>query len=325
VSTLPTADPLATPEAEAKAKTMPIVPDPEGGRPMELDALGKLAAKADGVPTESDADMTAELAAESPLKPMLAQLDKPVRQILAGAAKPDAAGQAESDAPPVDTQPAPDAKPHMPTPKEDGPQPAPDAKPAHHADARAQAAAMGLTELHAHDVKGNTPVDLAAAAIQSAPSTNVAAQAHSAPAQAAPPVVVPLGGLAVAIAANAQNGRNHFEIRLDPPELGRIDVRLHIDSTGQVTSHLIADRSDTLDMLRRDAADLERSLQQAGLKTSDQALQFSLRDQSRGTEGDGGQHAPRAHVIVPDTEATTDIVMRGYTRAGQGAGLDIRV
>jgi hypothetical protein len=93
------------------------------------------------------------------------------------------------------------------------------------------------------------------------------------------PVAVPIAGLAVEIASHALAGKNRFEIRLDPPELGRIDVRLDVDRDGKVTSRLVVDRPETLDMLRRDAPALERSLQQAGLKTADDALQFSLRDQ----------------------------------------------
>ena len=73
---------------------------------------------------------------------------------------------------------------------------------------------------------------------------------------------VPLEGLAVEIAARAQAGRNRFEIRLDPPELGRIDVRLDIDRSGQVTSRLVVERAETLDVLRRDAHQLERALQE---------------------------------------------------------------
>ena len=53
---------------------------------------------------------------------------------------------------------------------------------------------------------------------------------------------MPLESLAVEIAARAQAGRNRFEIRLDPPELGRIDVRLDIDRSGQVTSRLVVEQ-----------------------------------------------------------------------------------
>src|SRR5690606_8009420 len=69
------------------------------------------------------------------------------------------------------------------------------------------------------------------------PAGNVGAQ----PAPQAPAPPVPPSGLAVAIAARATAGKNDFSIRLDPPELGRVDVRLSVDKDGQITSHLVAD------------------------------------------------------------------------------------
>ena len=105
---------------------------------------------------------------------------------------------------------------------------------------------------------------------------------------------MPLEGLAVEIAARAQGGRNRFEIRLDPPELGRIDVRLDIDRSGQVTSRLVVEKAETLDVLRRDAHQLERALQDAGLKTSDNGMQFSLRDQAFADRHDGAAPTARA-------------------------------
>jgi chemotaxis protein MotD len=158
----------------------------------------------------------------------------------------------------------------------------------------------------------------AAATIQAAQLTAVAA--NSTP--------VPLNGLAVEIVANAQIGRNRFEIRLDPPELGRIDVKLDVDRQGQVTSHLIVEKASTLDMLRRDAPQLERALQDAGLKTSDSGLQFSLRDQSqsgRNDNNDSGRNAHRLHIAEDETIAA-EPAARGYGRMiGHRGGIDIRV
>jgi flagellar hook-length control protein FliK len=135
---------------------------------------------------------------------------------------------------------------------------------------------------------------------------------------------VPLAGLAVEIATQAHAGKNHFEIRLDPPELGRIDVKLDVDRDGNVSTRLVVDRSDTLDLLKRDASSLERALQQAGLKT-DQGLDFSLRQQAfaeRDTPAQAG-----THLIVPDDDpAPLEALRHGYgRRLGLGSGLDIRV
>lgn len=139
---------------------------------------------------------------------------------------------------------------------------------------------------------------------------------------------VPIYGLAVEIAANAQVGRSRFEIRLDPPELGRIDVRLDVDRQGQVTSHLIVERSGTLDLLRRDAQQLERALQDAGLKTSDNSLQFSLRDHSQSGRNDdsGREQAPERLIVVDEDTVAVETAGRSYSRMlGQRGGVDIRV
>jgi flagellar hook-length control protein FliK len=153
---------------------------------------------------------------------------------------------------------------------------------------------------------------------------NPAAPATQATAQAA---AVPLAGVAIEIANKALDGKNHFEIRLDPPELGRIEVRLDVDRDGHVTSRLIADRSDTLDLLRRDASGLERALQDAGLKTADNSLQFSLRDQSMSREQSNTPTPGAAQIVVSDDALpVTDPSPRNYSRlAGLGGGIDIRV
>ena len=78
------------------------------------------------------------------------------------------------------------------------------------------------------------------------------------------PIAIPLAGVPIEIASKALAGKNRFEIRLDPPELGRIEVRLDVDHDGNVTSRLTVDRADTLDLLRRDASGLERALAGCG-------------------------------------------------------------
>lgn len=166
--------------------------------------------------------------------------------------------------------------------------------------------------------------------------TTVTATSHATDATMAPAspisqpgpqaVAVPLSDLAVEIAGKAIAGKNRFEIRLDPPELGRIEVRLDVDRDGNVTSRLTVDRADTLSLLQRDASGLERALQDAGLKTTDNGMQFSLRDQSMSQQQAGG-NADSAQLIVRDeTLPAIDIIPQTYGRpAGQGGGLDIRV
>jgi flagellar hook-length control protein FliK len=156
---------------------------------------------------------------------------------------------------------------------------------------------------------------------------NQAATAAATPGTAAA-ATVPIAGLAVAIASRAQAGSSQFDIRLDPPELGRIDVRLGVDRDGQVTSHVTVDRADTLQLLQSQQPQLEHALQQAGLKTADNGLQFTLRDQSfagqNGGSG-GGAQPSAAQLVIPDAEAPIIQATQIYSRAGLGSGVDIRV
>jgi flagellar hook-length control protein FliK len=171
---------------------------------------------------------------------------------------------------------------------------------------------------------------VAAAATATAQATGASGTTATSP-QAAPAApqaaAVPLAGLAIEIAGRAQAGKNNFEIRLDPPDLGRIQVKLSVDRQGQVTSHLIADRADTLDLLRRDSSGLERALQDAGLKTAGDGLQFSLRDQSFSGEQNGTARQNVSQVVAQDDILpAVDIAASGYTRyVGRLGGVDIRV
>ncbi|MDI4236818.1 flagellar hook-length control protein FliK [Bradyrhizobium sp. Arg237L] len=139
---------------------------------------------------------------------------------------------------------------------------------------------------------------------------------------------VPVSGLALEIAASAKSGKSQFEIRLDPPELGRIDVRIHVDNHGQVTSHLTVERPETLQMLRQDANQLQRALDNAGLSTGNSGLQFSLRDQSSSGQNGGNQSNPNAHRLIVSEEDSVPATVAGrsYGRMlGASGGVDIRV
>jgi flagellar hook-length control protein FliK len=191
----------------------------------------------------------------------------------------------------------------------------------------AEFSANGLARIDGAQ-SGSAPPSPDGSLVAPAALTTAAAPA-AAPTTNAIPAAVPIAGLAVEIAAHARAGNNRFEIRLDPPELGRIDVRLDVDRDGKVTSRLVVDRQQTLDMLRRDAPELERSLQQAGLKTDGNALQFSLRDQGsfagQNPYSNNGSPASAARVIIPDRDLAP-VDAAGYGRAfGGSSGLDIRV
>ncbi|WP_082171569.1 flagellar hook-length control protein FliK [Methylobacterium indicum] len=105
-------------------------------------------------------------------------------------------------------------------------------------------------------------------------------------------VQAPLSAVPMTVGMRALSGTNRFEIRLDPIELGRIDVRLDIDREHGVKAHLVVERPETLALLQRDAGSLQQALAQAGLNPGDGALSFSLRDE-------GGRNPQREQTERP--------------------------
>ena len=90
-------------------------------------------------------------------------------------------------------------------------------------------------------------------------------------------------------------GASRFQIRLDPPELGRIDVRMQVDGDGNVHARLTVERAETLDLMQRDQRSLEKALAQAGLDSGKTNLEFSLRQNPFARDGQGQQHQQNEH------------------------------
>ncbi len=142
---------------------------------------------------------------------------------------------------------------------------------------------------------------------------------------------VPLTGLALAIeiVSRARDGNRQFDIRLDPPELGRIDVRLDVDRRGIASTRLTVDRPETLALLQREASGLERALQSAGLKTDEGGLEFSLRYQAQDGAADRRPESmmePRPDLLVIEGHDSmgTELDRYGWAARARG-GVDIRV
>jgi len=152
---------------------------------------------------------------------------------------------------------------------------------------------------------------------------NVAAAVQVAPQAAATPDV---NGLAVEIAARSQSGAKQFQIRLDPPELGRVDVRLSIDATGKTEAHLTADRPETLNLLQKDSGTLTQALRNSGLDVSQSRLNFSLRDQNSQAGNDNGGQRPRTSLaatrVLDAAQSATSI---SFTGGADQTRLDIHV
>jgi flagellar hook-length control protein FliK len=188
------------------------------------------------------------------------------------------------------------------------------------------------------DAASTNPAPPAHAAAQAgatgqAGQTGQAAQANPAAQAQTVPVLnqVPLGAVPIEIGLKSLSGMNRFEIRLDPAELGRIDVRLDIGDGGDVKAHLVVDRVETLALLQRDAKTLERAFEQAGLKTSEGSIDLSLRDPGsdrRGTDQGGHEQGRRATAKGDDAPAVerVEAIQQPRRMMWRGAaGVDLRI
>ena len=157
------------------------------------------------------------------------------------------------------------------------------------------------------------PLDLAGGEFaQGAPAEarNTAAAAAAAPSGAAPRWTAhTTAHLAVQMARRAEAGVTNFAIRLDPAELGRIEVRLSIGADQKVRASLTVERPETLAEVMRASRDLVDALADAGLSLEDGALSVSLDDRSprRGAPDREASAAKTAAASAPDAEAAPSV------------------
>lgn len=137
--------------------------------------------------------------------------------------------------------------------------------------------------------------------------------------------------VAAEIARNLKNGQTHFQMRFDPPELGRVEVNMRVGADGGVQAHLVVERPETLDMFLRDQRGLERALEAAGLNADSSNLEFSLKQdgnqdfasddqQGRGTPGLTDGDAEGA-----DGLEAADVERVRLMLAEQRGGLDLKI
>ncbi len=70
------------------------------------------------------------------------------------------------------------------------------------------------------------------------------------------------------------SGREEVTVRLDPPELGRIHIRLSFETAGELRAVVATESTAALDLLRRDVNQLDRALAEAGVRTDGRSFRF---------------------------------------------------
>jgi hypothetical protein len=142
-------------------------------------------------------------------------------------------------------------------------------------------------------------VDLSAlaapAAAASAPAAAVQSQIKVTPAHgdadgSAAPSPTAQVTPALASIAQASDGSSRLTLRLDPAELGHVEIRIERPHDAPARVEITADRPETLALLQRDQPQLQRALDQAGVP-ADRSLTFHAGGTGTASGDTGGQGA----------------------------------
>ena len=122
-------------------------------------------------------------------------------------------------------------------------------------------------------------------------------------------------------------------LRLDPAELGRVEIRIDRPTGAPARVALQVERPDTLLLLLRDQPQLQRALDLAGVPTADRTLHFSLAPppsqdlaQTSGDPGGSGQPRPQPppwRMAGPGAGPTTEGAPAPAVLRWRPAGIDI--
>ena len=134
---------------------------------------------------------------------------------------------------------------------------------------------------------------------------NLTSLTTQAPSASAPHPATQMVAASILKNGNAAAGERNILVQLDPPELGRVEIRLSFNKEKAVKAVVIAERGETVTMLQRDAHVLERALSSIGL-SGEGAISFELAgDQHFDQNGrhDGShQGGGRGHASSDDTD-----------------------
>ena len=126
-------------------------------------------------------------------------------------------------------------------------------------------------------------------------STTAQTQSSVGPREAAAPqlsraTIEATAQIAAQILRRLEGRSTRFEMALTPEELGRVDVKLDIDSEGRLNARLAFDNPAAATDLRGRADELRRQLEEAGFQLAEDAFEFADRD-SNSSAFDRGQDA----------------------------------
>jgi flagellar hook-length control protein FliK len=136
--------------------------------------------------------------------------------------------------------------------------------------------------------------------------------------------------IAAQILRRLEGRSTRFEMALTPDELGRVDVKLDIDSEGRLNARLAFDNPAAATDLRGRADELRRQLEDAGFHLADDAFEFADRDSGSSAFDRGQDSRPdpsRAFAAASRLNAEIDVAQppRWMALTHSPAGVDMKV
>ena len=129
----------------------------------------------------------------------------------------------------------------------------------------------------------------------------------------------------VAMRVHTKDGvTRSIEIRLDPPELGIVDVKLETGRDGKLTAVLSTENGDAFQMLKGESGALEAALREAGVDLGEDGITFSLNDSGAGS-GSPGKRSEAYAGTSGRAEAAAEAAIANTTHGWRAGAIDISV
>lgn len=136
--------------------------------------------------------------------------------------------------------------------------------------------------------------------------------------------------IAAQILRKLEGRSTRFEMALTPDDLGRVDVKLDIDSEGRLAARLAFDNPAAATDLRGRVDQLRRELEDAGFHMAEDAFEFAERDSGsssfdRGQDARQGQNRAFAAASLLNAEIDVAQPPRWMALTLSPSGVDLKV
>lgn len=130
----------------------------------------------------------------------------------------------------------------------------------------------------------------------------------------------------VNITKSAVKGVDKIQIQLKPEDLGSIEVKMQIGKDGKLQAHIISGRPETMEILQKEVANLEKAFSDAGFQMDEGGLSFSFRESNSQNEQGRDEELRQFIGNVFERETVQEQVAGDeYLQGTASNGLNIRV